>query len=74
MILSYRQQKQMAALLESAGKGILCHLNTSQKYVNVTGHFQRDKAYRKFLDRIWHIDTPLIFSVGYSLICFRCME
>lgn len=64
----------MAALLESAGKGILCHPNTSQKYVNFAGHFQRDKAHRKFLDKIWHIATPFIFPVGYSLLCLRCME
>lgn len=74
MILLYRQKKQMAALLESAGKGILCHPNISQKYVNVAGHFQRDKAHRKFLDKIWHAATPLIFPAAYSLLCLRCME
>lgn len=64
MLLSHK----LAVWIQSAGKDILRHPNISQKYMSDSGHFQRDKAHSKFLDKIWHVATPLIFSVGYSLL------
>lgn len=74
MILSYRQKNQLAALLESAGKGVLCHPNVSRESVDTAAHFQRDRAHRIFLDKTWRIAAPLVVPGGCSLLCLGCTE
>lgn len=58
MILSYRLEKQMAVLLETAEKGILCHPNIKLEIRKVVfGHFQICKA-KSFLGKSGMLPSP----------------